>query len=584
MNKKKGLLIGCCALAAVLVIVLVCVFSCGCSHTYEEKASSDYLKSEATCESAAVYYKSCSKCGEKSEETFTSGDALGHEYGEWTSNGDGTHSKTCTKDAIHKVTESCTGGTATCTEKAVCEVCNEKYGEALDHAYGEWVSNGDGTHTKTCTNDASHAVTELCSGGTATCSEKATCEACGGKHGELLEHTYSEEWSFNGAYHWHDATCGCDVQGDKAAHEMAADGMCEYCGAAVTAIDGNLAATNEADLTKNVETYSLNGLNGIFYYWNQPLSHTAEKIEISYDILSSSVPAVADPTGSHAGFSFNRTIFHPNYSYLNGTYVFYTNGGSSMAAGDYAADATILLNDGSVTLAQMFSVGSVKLEIHPTEGKIWFYRKEVGETEWTNVQYGEYWSCPYDFYFAIQFLYNVEMEISDFRITETVATEGESETTDLTANGTFVTYNDTYAAYIKTDYSYTLTAGNNSFYYDAKLSGEVADKILIDFDVDSSTVESGYGFAFSSEVGTGDAASVTSSALADGKVRLELDLKAGTVAIYRKAAGESGYTLAETLNVTFAEDGFYFEIRFTGEGTLKISNLSVYGVGTADAE
>ena len=66
------------------------------------------------------------------------------------------------------------GGTATCTEKAECEVCRVKYGEvnANNHAGSEfnYVSNGNGTHKKTyeCCG-ATAAESEACSGGTATC-------------------------------------------------------------------------------------------------------------------------------------------------------------------------------------------------------------------------------------------------------------------------------------------------------------------------------------------------------------------------------------------------------------------------------
>lgn len=54
----------------------------------------------------------------------------GHTFGEWTSNGDGTHSRECTVDGCKGVeTMACSGGTATCTEKAVCEVCGKAYGK-----------------------------------------------------------------------------------------------------------------------------------------------------------------------------------------------------------------------------------------------------------------------------------------------------------------------------------------------------------------------------------------------------------------------------------------------------------------------
>ena len=68
------------------------------------------------------------KAGNTAEMTVTVND--GHTYGEWVSNGDGTHTRQCTVDGCNGVeTKDCSGGTATCAEKAVCEVCGKAYGE-----------------------------------------------------------------------------------------------------------------------------------------------------------------------------------------------------------------------------------------------------------------------------------------------------------------------------------------------------------------------------------------------------------------------------------------------------------------------
>ena len=84
-----------------------------------------------------------------------------------------------------------TGGTATCTERAVCEVCNEPYGELAAHTGG----------TATCTE---RAVCEVCNqsygelaahtGGTATCTERAVCEVCNQPYGEPPAHTGGTEF------------------------------------------------------------------------------------------------------------------------------------------------------------------------------------------------------------------------------------------------------------------------------------------------------------------------------------------------------------------------------------------------------
>ncbi len=216
-------------------------------HSYAQIKLPEYLKSAATCTAKAVYYTSCTECGRASEgtadeATFEYGNALGHKYGEWVSNGDGTHTRVCANDSTHTETKACHGGKATCTAKAICEVCGKAYGEmkphsythkkspeylksaatctakavyytscadcglsskgtadeatfeygnALGHKYGEWVSNGDGTHSRVCANDSTHIETKNCHGGKATCTAKAICEVCGKAYGEMTAHTFT---------------------------------------------------------------------------------------------------------------------------------------------------------------------------------------------------------------------------------------------------------------------------------------------------------------------------------------------------------------------------------------------------------
>ena len=109
-------------------------------HSYAHIKAPEYLKSAATCTAKAVYYTSCAECGLSSkgtadEATFEYGDALGHKYGEWVSNGDGTHTRVCANDSTHIETKDCHGGKATCTAKAICEDCGAEYGEMTAHAF-----------------------------------------------------------------------------------------------------------------------------------------------------------------------------------------------------------------------------------------------------------------------------------------------------------------------------------------------------------------------------------------------------------------------------------------------------------------
>ncbi len=109
-------------------------------HNYELIKDSKYLKSPADCTNAAVYYLVCTMCGKSSafiDPTVTQvvGDPLGHKYGAWVSNGNGTHTRVCANDSKHTETADCHGGTATCTAKAKCADCGAEYGEMTAHTF-----------------------------------------------------------------------------------------------------------------------------------------------------------------------------------------------------------------------------------------------------------------------------------------------------------------------------------------------------------------------------------------------------------------------------------------------------------------
>ena len=217
-------------------------------------------KIEPTCSATGTeaHYK-CSVCNKvfKDDEhkTETTLDDLtiainpdAHNFGEWIKNeGADMHTRVCSFNNEHTETENCLGGTATCTEQAVCEKCNEKYGSALGHKYGDlipkteptcsatgteahykcsvcnkvfkddehktettlddltiainpdahnfgdWIKNeGADTHTRICSFNNEHSETENCLGGTATCTEQATCEKCNEKYGEFAKHKYKD--------------------------------------------------------------------------------------------------------------------------------------------------------------------------------------------------------------------------------------------------------------------------------------------------------------------------------------------------------------------------------------------------------
>lgn len=88
------------------------------------------------------------------------------------------------KVAIHT---NHTGGTATCTKKAVCDFCGEEYGEYASHNYGGKYESDGTHHWKKCQNEGCDAATEkeAHKGGEATTTKRAVCEVCGAEYGDL---------------------------------------------------------------------------------------------------------------------------------------------------------------------------------------------------------------------------------------------------------------------------------------------------------------------------------------------------------------------------------------------------------------
>ena len=102
------------------------------------------------------------------------------------------------------------------------------------HTFGEWVSDNDGKHTRKCTVDGCDAFeTENCLGGNATCTEKAVCDVCGKAYGEFDGTNHEggvQEWTtrtaFNHEQKWN--CCGAVIVASEA-HEWK-DGVCRECG------------------------------------------------------------------------------------------------------------------------------------------------------------------------------------------------------------------------------------------------------------------------------------------------------------------------------------------------------------------
>ena len=171
--------------------------------------------------------KTCEKCGAEYG-------VLGHDWDAWTSNGNGTHTRSCTRCNAEE-TESCSGGTGTftCTKGKTCDKCGAEYG-VLGHDWGAWSSAGNGTHIRNCKN-CYKVDTASCTGGTATCSAKAVCVECGGEYG-VLGHDWGA-WTSNGdGAHTRSCTrCNAEetesCSGGTGTFTCITGKICEKCGA-----------------------------------------------------------------------------------------------------------------------------------------------------------------------------------------------------------------------------------------------------------------------------------------------------------------------------------------------------------------
>lgn len=153
--------------------------------------------------------KICKKCGAEYG-------ILGHDWGAWTPNyaSNGTHTRRC-KRCNAEETGSCSGGYATCDTLGMCNTCGGSYYGG--HAWGEWSSAGNGTHTRSCTNYCREVDTAKCTGGKATCSAKAVCEVCGGEYGEkdsnnhdLVQHEAQAATCTKPGWNAYDTCSRCD--------------------------------------------------------------------------------------------------------------------------------------------------------------------------------------------------------------------------------------------------------------------------------------------------------------------------------------------------------------------------------------
>ena len=170
------------------------------------------------------HWQECSGCGYQKDVTAHS----------LTKNVNETqHQVKCESCGYKTEWENHTGGTATCTAKAVCSVCGESYGELAAHvADSTYKYNGEGHWTACATCGTPMSNQEAHTGGTADCQHKAVCDVCGQPYGELdaSNHTGGIRWVQTAETHQAFYLCCGAAAGAEANHSWNDESVCTECG------------------------------------------------------------------------------------------------------------------------------------------------------------------------------------------------------------------------------------------------------------------------------------------------------------------------------------------------------------------
>lgn len=183
------------------------------------------LKTAGNCMTEAVYYKSCSVCGEVSKTDTFKGEKDANKHtgkNTYNPNNDGTHSVVCECSTVITAKENCSGGTATCIKKAECTKCGAAYGEFAAHKFDTKWTVGKNTHYHACTvagctakaDEAAHGI-----GTKATCQHGNICDGCQRDDGVKASHTAAASHVYVSDANNHWQLCQwCGVEIGKAGH------------------------------------------------------------------------------------------------------------------------------------------------------------------------------------------------------------------------------------------------------------------------------------------------------------------------------------------------------------------------------
>ena len=147
----------------------------------------------------------------------------------------------------------------------------DSYTSETGHDYGNWICNGDNTHTKTCSNDNTHTDTQTCNGGIATCQTKAVCEDCGNYYGQLAGHDLDTEWSVSETHHYYACkTHGCNEKIDSEKHTFDKNKQCIVCDYVTTALLGTEISSDVYEVN-NTDLFVKVAHNQTYFYFSETI-------------------------------------------------------------------------------------------------------------------------------------------------------------------------------------------------------------------------------------------------------------------------------------------------------------------------
>lgn len=188
----------------------------GCQKAYGSALGHDFASSTTYVSSETQHWKKCNRCDVSDEANKVAhggeatcqapatcpdckkvyGTTRDHNFADGPYLSDATHHwKKCKDcDAVDTTKSVHAGGSASCTEKAKCSVCNAEYGEPLGHDYsGNLYGTNASEHWRKCSRcDVAEATKSAHTGGTATCISKAKCSTCGVEYGGTLGHSLTK--------------------------------------------------------------------------------------------------------------------------------------------------------------------------------------------------------------------------------------------------------------------------------------------------------------------------------------------------------------------------------------------------------